>query len=65
MIFVADLIPPELQRVVEFLNSQMDPAEVLAVEIRQFTGGPTRPRSSHPRPHRRRRTEEERAGRWR
>jgi hypothetical protein len=39
MIFVADLIPPELQRVVEFLNSQMDPAEVLAVEIRQFTGG--------------------------
>ena len=42
MIFVADLIPPELQRVVEFLNSQMDPAEVLAVEIRQFTGGSLR-----------------------
>ncbi|HVG44365.1 MAG TPA: hypothetical protein VM890_06520 [Longimicrobium sp.] len=39
MLFVADQIPPELRRVVEFLNQQMDPAEVLAVEIRQFTGG--------------------------
>jgi hypothetical protein len=38
MLFVADVIPPELKRVVEFLNEQMDPAEVLAVEIRQFTG---------------------------
>jgi hypothetical protein len=39
MLFVADQIPPELRRVVEFLNQQMDPAEVLAIEIRQFTGG--------------------------
>jgi hypothetical protein len=38
MIFVADVIPAELRRVVEFLNSQMDPAEVLAVEIKQFVG---------------------------
>jgi hypothetical protein len=38
MVFVADLIPPELRRVVEFLNGQMDPAEVLAVEIKQFVG---------------------------
>jgi len=38
MIFVADEIPPELRRIVEFLNSQMDPAEVLAVEIRQYVG---------------------------
>lgn len=36
MVFVADEIPPELERIVEFLNEQMDPAEVLAVEIRQF-----------------------------
>jgi hypothetical protein len=36
---VADSIPPELRRVVEFLNQQMDPAEVLAVEIRQYAGG--------------------------
>jgi hypothetical protein len=36
MVFVADQIPPELQRIVEFLNEQMDPAEVLAVEIKQF-----------------------------
>src|SRR5215475_5384508 len=38
MVFVADIIPPELQRIVEFLNSQMDPAEVVAVEIRQYVG---------------------------
>ncbi len=38
LVFVADRIPRELQRVVEFLNKQMDPAEVLAVEIRQFVG---------------------------
>ncbi len=36
MLFVADVIPPELQRVVEFLNEQMDPAEVLAVEVKQY-----------------------------
>lgn len=38
MLFVADEIPEELRRVVEFLNEQMDPAEVLAVEIKQFAG---------------------------
>lgn len=38
MIFVSDLIPPELRRVVEFLNGQINPAQVLAVEIRQFVG---------------------------
>ncbi|MBX9585526.1 MAG: hypothetical protein K2X87_34905 [Gemmataceae bacterium] len=38
LVFVADVIPPELQRVVEFLNGQMDPAEVLAVEVKQFVG---------------------------
>lgn len=38
MVFVADVIPRELRRVVEFLNEQMNPAEVLAVEVRQFVG---------------------------
>lgn len=38
MLFVADEMPAELRRIVEFLNTQMDPAEVLAVEIRQYTG---------------------------
>lgn len=38
LVFLADVIPPELRRVVEFLNGQMDPAEVLAVEVRQFIG---------------------------
>lgn len=37
MLFVADQIPPELKRIVEFLNEQMDPAEVLGVELRQYT----------------------------
>jgi hypothetical protein len=38
MLFVADRIPAELRRIVEFLNEQMDPAEVLALELRQFQG---------------------------
>jgi len=38
MVFVADQIPAQLQRIVEFLNNQMSPAEVLAVEIRLFSG---------------------------
>ena len=38
LLFVADEIPSELRRIVEFLNKQMDPAQVLAIEICQFTG---------------------------
>lgn len=38
MLFVADEIPRELRRIVEFLNEQMTPAEILAIEIKQFTG---------------------------
>lgn len=38
MVFVADSIPKELRRVIEFLNDQMDPAEVIGVEIKQFAG---------------------------
>jgi hypothetical protein len=38
MVFLADVIPPELRRVVEFLNDQMDPAEVIAVEVKQYVG---------------------------
>ena len=42
LVFVADVIPDELRRIVEFLNGQMDPAEVLAVEVRQYVGGELR-----------------------
>ena len=42
MVFVADKIPQELQCIVEFLNEQTDPAEVLAVELKQFVGGGVR-----------------------
>jgi hypothetical protein len=38
LLFVADAIPRELRRVVEFLNRQMNPVEVLALELRQFSG---------------------------
>jgi hypothetical protein len=38
MLFVADAIPREVHRVVEFLNDQMTPAEVLAVEVKQYRG---------------------------
>ncbi len=38
LVFVADVIPPELRRIVEFLNTQMRETEVLAVEIRQYVG---------------------------
>jgi hypothetical protein len=38
MIFVADSIPPELRRIVEFLNVQMKPAEVLGVEVKRYGG---------------------------
>ena len=38
LVFVADKIPLELRRIVEFLNTQMNPAEVLAVEVKQFVG---------------------------
>lgn len=39
LVFVADLIPIELQRIIEFMNEQMDPAEVLGVELKHFTDG--------------------------
>lgn len=38
MLIVADEIPRELRRIVEFLNEQMDPAEILAVELRHYLG---------------------------
>jgi len=38
LVFVADEIPPELRRVVEFLNRQMASTEVLAVEVKQYVG---------------------------
>ena len=42
MVFVADRIPQELRRIVEFLNEQMRPAEVLAIEVAQFMADGTR-----------------------
>lgn len=36
LIFLADRIPIELRRIIEFLNEQMHSTEVLGVELRQF-----------------------------
>ena len=38
LVFVSDAIPAELRRIIEFLNGQMNPAEVYGVEIRQYVG---------------------------
>jgi hypothetical protein len=39
MLFVADVIPIELRRIIEFLNDQMKNSEVLGLEIKQYTSG--------------------------
>jgi len=39
LVFVADYIPPELRRIVEYLNLQMRETDVAAVEIKQYAGG--------------------------
>jgi hypothetical protein len=38
LIFVADRLPGELRRIIEFLNDQMDRAEVLGIELVQYAG---------------------------
>lgn len=38
MILVADVIPNEMKRIIEFLNGQMNPAEIIGIEIKQFVG---------------------------
>ena len=44
MVFVADVIPDELMRITEFLNEQMSPAEVFAVEVKQYRAEGTKGR---------------------
>lgn len=39
MVFVADRLPDELVRIIEFLNEQLTTAEVLGVAVPQFVGG--------------------------
>jgi hypothetical protein len=38
LVFVADEIPSELRRIVEFLNEQMGLTEVIALEVKQYVG---------------------------
>jgi len=38
LIFMADRLPPELRRVIEFMNDQMEDAEVLGIELSQYVG---------------------------
>ncbi len=37
LVFLADEISIELEKIVEFMNTQMNPTEVLAVEIKQYS----------------------------
>jgi len=39
LVFVADTVAPELERIVDFLNRQMQVTEVLAIEVKQFVDG--------------------------
>ena len=41
LLFVADRIPRELLRIVEYLNDQMDKTEVLAIEVRKYASNNT------------------------
>lgn len=36
LVFLADELPVELRRIIEFLNKQMDPTEVIGIEVKQF-----------------------------
>lgn len=38
ILFAADGVPSELRVVVDFLNKRMDPAKILAIELREFSG---------------------------
>lgn len=38
MLIIADSIPKEVQRIIEFLNEQLRYAEILGIEIKQFVG---------------------------
>ncbi len=38
LLFVVDQAPPELRRIVEFLNDKMADVQVLIVELKQYTG---------------------------
>lgn len=49
LVFVADEIPSELRRVIEFLNEQMRPAEVLGVEVKQYVDEQNQVRNLVPR----------------
>lgn len=49
LIFVSDVIPPELRRIVEFLNGQMAQTEVLAIEVKQYVDDHARHQTIVPR----------------
>ena len=38
LVFLADQIPVELRRIIEFLNKQMDRTEVIGIEVKQYGG---------------------------
>jgi hypothetical protein len=49
LIFVSDVIAPELRRIIEFLNGQMTNTEVLAIEVKQYVDDEARHQTIVPR----------------
>jgi hypothetical protein len=49
LIFVSEVIPPELRRIIEFLNGQMAQTEVLAIEVKQYVDDRARHQTIVPR----------------
>jgi hypothetical protein len=49
LLFVSDVIAPELRRIIEFLNGQMANTEVLAIEVKQYVDAEDRHQTIVPR----------------
>src|SRR4051812_27061377 len=49
LIFVSDVIAPELRRIIEFLNGQLTSTEVLAIEVKQYVDDEARHQTIVPR----------------
>ncbi len=49
LVFLSDELPPELRRIIEFLNGNMSSVEVLGVELKQYANGDTRWKTLVPR----------------
>lgn len=49
LVFISDVIPPELRRIIEYLNGQMSRTVVLAIEVKQYVDDEARHQTIVPR----------------